>query len=122
MRSQQLNQEAAKAMTAGRRAGVVVEREAALAWVTLNAAWVLGIGSATGSLEPGKMADIVLWSADPFSVYSRADSVYIDGRLVYDKAHRPHRPSDFELGQGAAVQPTAVQPTAVQASGERSAP
>jgi len=40
--------------------------------MTANAAWVLGLDSITGTLEPGKMADVVLWSADPFSVYAKA--------------------------------------------------
>jgi adenine deaminase len=96
---QHLNQEAAKALAAGRRAGVAVDRNAALAWITLNAAWMLGIDELTGSIEPGKMADVVVWSGDPFSVYSVVDAVYVDGRLVYDRFERPRRPSDFELGQ-----------------------
>jgi imidazolonepropionase-like amidohydrolase len=100
---QQLNQEAAKSLSAGRRAGVQVDRNAALAWITSNAAWTLGIEQHTGSLEPGKMADVVVWSGDPFSVYSRVSSVYVDGRLSYERAQVPVRPTDFELGQGAEL-------------------
>ncbi|MFX8281870.1 amidohydrolase family protein, partial [Acinetobacter baumannii] len=60
----------------------------------------LGIADKTGSLKPGKMADVVLWNGNPFSVYTRPDMVWIDGALMYD-AHDPgRRPvSDFELGQ-----------------------
>ena len=100
---QQLNQEAAKGLSAGRRAGVRVDRNTALAWITANAAWMLGIHEQTGSLEPGKMADVVVWSGDPFSVYSRVSAVYVDGLLSYERAQGPVRPSDFELGQGAEL-------------------
>ena len=103
---QRLNQEAAKAMTAGRRAGIAITDDQALRWITINAAWAIGIDDRTGSLEPGKMADVVVWSGHPFSVYTRADLVYIDGLLVYDRS-APPRPSDFELGQDLEPAPEA---------------
>ena len=57
----------------------------------------------TGTLEPGKMADVVLWNGTPFSVYAQADLVFIDGALRYDRMHPPATPrSDFLLGQPAA--------------------
>src|SRR5213083_405131 len=97
---QRLNQETAKAMYAGQRAGIPVTRDQALRWITANPAWVLGLDSVVGTLEPGKMADVVLWSGDPFSVYSKAVQVYNDGWLVYDRNDPPHQPrSDFELGR-----------------------
>jgi imidazolonepropionase-like amidohydrolase len=97
---QRLNQEAGKAMQAGNRAGVPVTRDQALRWITANPAWVLGIDSIVGTLEPGKMADVVVWSGDPFSVYARALQVYNDGWLVYDRNDPAHQPrTDFELGQ-----------------------
>lgn len=97
---QRLNQEAAKALYAGQRAGIDVSRNDALRWITANAAWALGIDSITGTLEAGKMADIVMWSGDPFSVYSNAEMVYNDGWLVYDRNDPASRHyTDFELGQ-----------------------
>jgi imidazolonepropionase-like amidohydrolase len=97
---QRLNQEAAKAMTRGVRAGLEIPPERAIRWITSNPARALGVADRTGSLEPGKMADVVLWNRDPFSVYALADQVYIDGALVFDRAHPPERPrSDFLLGQ-----------------------
>ena len=58
-----------------------------------------GIDDQTGSLEAGKMADVVVWSGNPFSVYSRAEKVYIDGALVYDRNDPARQPrTDFELG------------------------
>ena len=97
---QRLNQEAAKAMYAGQRAGIPITRDQALRWVTVNPAWTLGLDSIVGTLEPGKMADVVIWSADPFSVYAKALQVYNDGWLVYDRNDPAHQArSDFELGQ-----------------------
>lgn len=108
---QRLNQEAAKAMAYGRRAGLAVTPEHAITWVTANPARALGIDSRTGTLEPGKMADVVLWSGDPFSVYTYADQVYIDGALRFDRAHPQAAPiSDFMLGQPAAAPPTDPAP------------
>src|SRR5207302_1815486 len=81
-----LNQEAAKAMAAGQRAGVKVDENEALRWITANAAWALGVDDKTGTLTDGKMADVVVWDRDPFSVYARAMKVYVDGELVFDRA------------------------------------
>ncbi len=99
---QRLNQEAAKALHAGRHAGIAVTREQAIRWITANAAWALGIDHETGTLEPGKKADVVLWSADPFSVYAKAEKVFNEGWLVYDRSDPARQPrTDFHLGQGA---------------------
>lgn len=96
---QRLNQEAAKAMWAGRRAGIPVTRDQALRWITANPAWVLGIDSLVGTLEVGKNADVVVWNGDPFSVYARAMQVYIDGALMYDRNDpRTWWRTDFEVG------------------------
>ena len=73
-------------MAAGRPHGPRDQREEdAIRWITVNPAKALGIGDQTGSLEAGKMADVVVWSGNPFSVYSQAEQVYIDGALVYDR-------------------------------------
>ena len=98
--TQRLNQEAAAALAAGRAAGLDISEEHAVSWFTLNAAKAIGIDDQTGSLEPGKRADVVIWSADPFSVYARADQVFIDGGKAYDRFDPAYQPtSDFELGQ-----------------------
>jgi len=100
---QRLNQEAAKAMYYGQRSGIPVTRDQALRWITANPAWALGLDSVVGTLEPGKMADVVVWSGDPFSVYGKAVQVYNDGWLVYDRNDPAHQPrTDFELGQTPA--------------------
>ncbi|NKB37347.1 MAG: amidohydrolase family protein [Gammaproteobacteria bacterium] len=96
---QHLNQEAAKVMASGNKAGYSVSRAAAIKWITLNAAQALGIDKQTGSIEIGKMADIVLWDGDPFSVFSKAEKVYIDGALMFDRHDQTRQPvSDFDLG------------------------
>ena len=97
---QRLNQEAAKALADGRRAGIQISDEEAWQWLSINPARALGIDEQTGSLRSGKMADVVLWNGDPFSVYSRPQMVWIDGALMYDMNDPERRPvSDFELGQ-----------------------
>lgn len=97
---QRLNQEAAKAMSRGNRVGMNISPERAIGWITSNAAKSLGIEDQTGSLEAGKMADVVIWSGNPFSVYAKAGQVFIDGALVYDRDNPELQPvSDFELGQ-----------------------
>ncbi len=115
---QRLNQEAAKAMFAGRHAGFQISDDEALRWITINPAWALGVDSQTGSLEPGKLADVVIWSGDPFSVYTVAERVYLGGDIVYDRDDPDHQPrTDFELGfrpgdiEHATV-PTIPTPTA----------
>jgi imidazolonepropionase-like amidohydrolase len=101
---QRLNQEAAKAMAHGVRAGLPIAPERAIVWITANPAKALGILERTGTIEPGKMADVVLWNTNPFSVYALADQVYVDGALRYDRASPlPAPESDFILGQSAAA-------------------
>ncbi|WP_133478876.1 amidohydrolase [Cognatilysobacter segetis] len=100
---QRLNQEAAKVMAHARLAGIEIAPEHAIEWVTRNAAKALGILDKTGTLEPGKMADVVVWNGTPFSSYAQAEQVYVDGARVYDRKDPSRQPvSDFLLGQGAA--------------------
>ncbi len=96
---QHLNQEAAKAMAAGNRAGYDISEARAMKWITYNPAKAAGILDQTGTLEVGKDADVVLWSGNPFSIYSKAEKVFIDGALAYDRDDPKKRPvTDFELG------------------------
>jgi imidazolonepropionase-like amidohydrolase len=100
---QRLNQEASKAAAAGRRMGIAISDADVIRWITLNPAKAMGIDALTGSLEPGKMADVVLWNGHPLSVYSRPEKVWIDGALLYDANDPRLRPvTDFELGQPGA--------------------
>jgi len=96
---QRLNQEAAKAMAEGNRIGVPVTEDEAIKWMTINPAWALGLDATTGSIQDGKSADVVLWSGNPFSVYSRAEKVWIDGAMLFDRSDPSSQwRTDFELG------------------------
>ncbi len=59
-----------------------MSREDALKCVTINPAEMLEIDNRVGSLEPGKDADIVIWSGDPFDFYSKVEQVFIDGKNI----------------------------------------
>ncbi|MFL5583630.1 MAG: amidohydrolase [Gemmatimonadaceae bacterium] len=97
--SQRLNQEAAKAMEAGAEIGLPISEEQAIKWLTINPAWALGLDDKIGSLEPGKNADVVLWTGDPFSVYSKPEKVWVDGAMLYDRLDPSEQwRTDFELG------------------------
>jgi imidazolonepropionase-like amidohydrolase len=97
---QRLNQEVAKALADGRRAGIDISDAVAWEWLSRNPAKALGILGKTGTLTVGKMADVVLWNGNPFSDYTRPERVWIDGALMYDANDPKRRPvSDFELGQ-----------------------
>ena len=76
--ARRLNSEAAKAVKYGG-----VPEEEALKFVTLNPAKQLCIDDRVGSLEPGKDADFVIWSASPLSTYARAEQTWIDGRRYF---------------------------------------
>src|SRR5690554_2711189 len=96
---QRLNQEAAKVMPSARRTGMEIAPERAIRWLTANPARSMGIGDQTGTLEAGKMADVVLWNDNPFSSYALAESVWIDGALLYQRGNPALQPrSDFILG------------------------
>ena len=93
-----LNIEAAKAMASGRALGLKISDEQALQWITANPAWALGIDDQVGTLEKGKLADVVLWDAHPFSAYAKAEQVYILGNKVFDRSKGESPSSDFEVG------------------------
>ena len=98
---QRLNQEAAKVIANAQRIGIDIPPERAVRWITANPAKSMGILDQTGTLEAGKMADVVLWNGNPFSVYAKAEQVYVDGARLYDRNDPSRQPvSDFMLGQG----------------------
>lgn len=99
-----LNQEAAKVIGAAARVDMDIAPERAIRWITSNPAKALGVLDQTGTLEAGKMADVVLWNGNPFSVYAKADQVYIDGALAFDRMNPEVNPvTDFSLGTAAAT-------------------
>ena len=75
-----LNQEAAKSI----KYGGLTEVQA-LKLVTLNPAKMLHIDDKVGSIKVGKVADLVLWTDNPLSIYAKVNTTIIDGQIYYDK-------------------------------------
>ncbi|TNE43681.1 MAG: amidohydrolase [Deltaproteobacteria bacterium] len=94
---QRLQHEAAKAYYRGRAMGLRLSYDDVIRWITINPAWALGIDKVTGSLEKGKMADVVIWDGHPLKVRTRTHMVFMDGRLVFHR-YNPQLQTDFELG------------------------
>lgn len=63
----------------------------ALAAVTLNPAKIFGVAGRVGSLEPGKDADLVIWSGDPFEPLSKPQLILVRGEA------QPLRSRQLEL-------------------------
>ena len=73
-------------MCAGLAADAGMDAEEAWKAITINPATALGIADRVGSLEPGKDADIVIWTADPITTLAAAACVtIIDGKVIYQK-------------------------------------
>jgi imidazolonepropionase-like amidohydrolase len=84
--ARRLNTEAAKSV----KWGGLTDDEA-LALVTINPAKQLRIDSRVGSLEPGKDADVVIWTHHPLSSYAIVERTYIDGAVYYDRISEDRR-------------------------------
>jgi cytosine/adenosine deaminase-related metal-dependent hydrolase len=63
-----------------------MSRDGALAALTIQPAKMLDLGDRVGSLEAGKDADFVVLSGDPFSVYTKVEQTFVEGRKVFDRA------------------------------------
>jgi imidazolonepropionase-like amidohydrolase len=74
-----------------------LDRDTALRAITINPARIIGVADRLGSLEPGKDADLVIWSGDPLDVNSRAERAYQDGLEIYGY--------DYDRGEGVFVEP-----------------
>jgi imidazolonepropionase-like amidohydrolase len=75
-----LNQEAAKTI----KYGGLTEIQA-LKLITLNPAKMLHIDDKVGSIKVGKVADLVLWTDNPLSIYAKVNTTIIDGEIYFDK-------------------------------------
>ncbi|MDT8402561.1 MAG: amidohydrolase family protein [Bacteroidales bacterium] len=78
--SRRLHQEAGKTVKYGG-----LDQVDALKLVTLNPAKILHLDHRMGSIEPGKDADLVLWTDNPLSIYARAKMTLVDGRVYFDE-------------------------------------
>ncbi len=75
-----LNQEAAKSMMY-----CDMSQEDAWNMVTINPAKQLRVDEFVGSLAPGKMADVVLWNAEPLSIYAKVTHAWVEGKRYFDR-------------------------------------
>jgi imidazolonepropionase-like amidohydrolase len=78
--ARRLNLDAAKAMKYGG-----LSEEEALKLCTINGAKQLRLDHRIGSIDVGKDADVVIWNGHPFSTYSRVDTTFIEGEIVFDR-------------------------------------
>jgi len=107
-----------------------MSESAALKTLTINAAKLLHLDHRLGSLEAGKDADFAILSGAPFSVYTRVEQTWIDGKKVFDaKRDGAYQTGGFALSAGeklpiiASVKgPKAVTPPVVKTNGQPGAP
>lgn len=97
--ARRLNQEAGKSVTYGK-----MSEEEALKLVTLNPAKMLHVENRVGSIKVGKDADLVLWSADPLSVYAVAEKTYVDGIAYWDLDKDAERRKELKADEGRIIQ------------------
>ncbi len=112
-----LNHEAAKSIKYGG-----LRPEEAWKLITINPARLLRIDDRTGSIRPGKDADLVLWDGNPLSTRARVVQTYVDGRRYYDRdearrraqwvAHDKERLIRKVLGSTSKNERKPVQPSA----------
>jgi imidazolonepropionase-like amidohydrolase len=97
--ARRLNQEAGKAVTYGK-----VSEEEAFKFVSLNPAKMLHVDNRIGSLKAGKDADVVLWSADPLSIYAVCEKTYVDGVPYWDLSKDDANQKAMKADMGRIIQ------------------
>ncbi|MGI4020717.1 MAG: amidohydrolase family protein [Janthinobacterium lividum] len=97
--ARRLNQEAGKAIAYGQ-----MSEEDALKLVTLNPAKMMHVDNRIGSIKPGKDADLVLWSANPLSIYAVAEKTYVDGIPYWDYAQDAAKQKAMKADEGRIIQ------------------
>lgn len=97
--ARRLNQEAAKTMEYGN----VPEQEA---WkmVTLNPAKLLHVDNRIGSVKEGKDADLVLWNANPLSVYARPEFTMVEGTIYFDRQTNENKQKEIAIERERIIQ------------------
>jgi len=78
----------------GVRAGM--SRQAALRSLTIEGAYMMDLADRVGSLTPGKDADLIVLDGDPFSVYTKVEQTWVEGRKVFDREN----PEDLLYANG----------------------
>ena len=97
--ARRLNQEAGKSVTYGK-----MSEEEALKLVTLNPAKMLHVDNKVGSIKVGKDADLVLWSADPLSIYAVAEKTYVDGIPYWDYSKDAEKQKEMKADEARIIQ------------------
>jgi len=88
--ARRMHVEAGKALKYAKLSGIAMTEQEALAFVTTNPAIQLGIIDRVGTLEPGKDADLVVWTGHPLSSLSRPEMTFVDGRLMFSRELDQH--------------------------------
>ncbi|QQL49547.1 amidohydrolase family protein [Mucilaginibacter ginkgonis] len=115
--ARRLNQEAGKSVTYGK-----MGEEDALKLVTLNPAKMLHIDNRVGSLKAGKDADLVVWSANPLSIYAVAEKTYVDGVPYWDYAQDEARQKELKGEEARIIQKMLASKSAGSATQRVGAP
>ncbi|MCA6364639.1 MAG: amidohydrolase family protein [Bacteroidetes bacterium] len=97
--ARRLNQEAAKSI----KYGDLTEEEA-LMLVTSNPAKLLHLDKHQGRIAVGMDADVVLWSDNPLSIYSRVEKTLVDGKVLYDSGDDARRREEMEKERARIIQ------------------
>jgi hypothetical protein len=106
-RARRLNIDAAKMMKYGD-----LSEDEALRLITLNPAIQLGIQDRVGSIDVGKDADLAIWTAHPFSVYSRVETTFIDGDIFFDRQQDIARRPELQRERDELMRAEANRPPA----------
>jgi imidazolonepropionase-like amidohydrolase len=88
---------------AGYAVGQGLSPEEALNAITITPAEILGIAERTGSIEPGKDADLVILTSEPFDVQSVVDKTLIDGKVVYTRSEAKPKKEQTEKATVTAI-------------------
>lgn len=79
--------------------------EQALRAVTLGPAEFFGVGDRVGALAPGRDANVVVWSGDPFEFATRAEHVFVRGREVRDDTRQDQLTRRYRTLPGTGYRP-----------------
>ncbi len=95
-----------------------VPRQAALEAITINPARALGLEESLGSLEPGKIGNVVVFSGDPLAFDTWVEHVFIDGVHAYNRATDPRLAELMKLESTSTPAPMPEAAPAAEESGE----
>lgn len=99
---------------AGNAVSYGMSRDAALRAVTLTPAEIFGVGDRIGSLQPGRDANVVVWSGDPFEFSTQVEHVLIHGREVLAPSRQDMLTERYKTLPPNYAQPQAAAPGGVK--------